>query len=79
MAPASVEAYSSVDGMYFSKLGVTKNFVPASNGNGSLTITFDNSFTQFVKVVIKNKGDIPGGNVGAGNKAWLFVSEIEVN
>lgn len=77
--PASMEAYSSVDGMYFSKLGVTKNFVPASNGNGSLTITFDNSFTQFVKVVIKNKGDIPGGNAGAGNKAWLFVSEIEVN
>ena len=34
---------------------------------------------RFVRVSISNYGLIPSGNPGAGNKAWLFVSEIEVN
>jgi hexosaminidase len=34
---------------------------------------------RYVKVVVKNWGKIPDGNAGAGNKAWLFVDEIEIN
>ena len=33
---------------------------------------------RYLKVLIKNAGTIPAGNAGAGNKAWLFVDEIEV-
>ncbi|MBL0183581.1 MAG: hypothetical protein IPP96_15345 [Chitinophagaceae bacterium] len=33
---------------------------------------------RYVKVVAKNFGIIPPGNPGAGNPAWLFVDEIEV-
>ena len=33
---------------------------------------------RYIKVLIKNAGTIPAGNAGAGNKAWLFVDEIEV-
>lgn len=33
---------------------------------------------RYVRVVAKNFGSIPAGNPGAGNKAWLFVDEIEV-
>ena len=34
---------------------------------------------RYIKVKITNYGSIPAGNPGAGNKAWLFVDEIEVN
>ena len=34
---------------------------------------------RFVKVVVKNQGTIPEGSPGAGNKAWLFIDEIEIN
>lgn len=33
---------------------------------------------RFIRVVAKNLGIIPSGNPGAGNPAWLFVDEIEV-
>ena len=34
--------------------------------------------TRYIRVVAKNFGIIPSGNAGAGNQAWLFVDEIEV-
>ena len=42
-------------------------------------MAFKQTYTRFVKVVVTNWGEIPAGNPGAGNKAWLFVDEIEVN
>ena len=33
---------------------------------------------RYIKVTVKNFGIIPSGNAGAGNPAWLFVDEIEV-
>jgi hexosaminidase len=33
---------------------------------------------RYIKVVAKNWGIIPDGKPGAGNPAWLFVDEIEV-
>ena len=33
---------------------------------------------RYIRVVAKNFGTIPSGNPGAGNPAWLFVDEIEV-
>lgn len=35
--------------------------------------------TRYVKVQAKNFGTIPEGQPGAGNRAWLFVDEIQVN
>jgi hexosaminidase len=34
--------------------------------------------TRYIKVIAKNFGTIPAGKPGAGEKAWLFVDEIEV-
>ncbi len=34
---------------------------------------------RYLKVVVKNYGTIPADKPGAGEKAWLFVDEIEVN
>ena len=33
---------------------------------------------RYVRVIAKNYGIIPSGNPGAGEKAWLFADEIEV-
>ncbi len=77
--PLSVEAFSSVDGMYFSSLGTANVFVPSKNGNGTITIKCKGAQTNFVRVIIKNYGKIPEGNPGAGNNSWLFVDEIEIN
>lgn len=33
---------------------------------------------RYIRVIAKNYGIIPSGNPGAGNPAWLFVDEIEV-
>ena len=36
-------------------------------------------FCRYIQVRAKNYGIIPAGQPGAGNPAWLFVDEIEVN
>ena len=41
-------------------------------------ISFSPLQTKFIKVIAENYGTIPTGNPGAGNKAWLFVDEVEV-
>ena len=78
-APAYFEAYGSQDNMYFSRLGTTNTFVDKGNGNGTMTIKFDKTNVQYVKVFVKNYGLIPDGKPGAGNAAWLFIDEIEVD
>ncbi len=57
---------------------ITDDFIKTSdNGNGVLEKEM-NSAGQYVRIVIKNWGTIPDGNGGAGNKAWLFVDEVEI-
>lgn len=77
--PASVEVFSSVDGMYFSSVGSSGDVTATASGNGTITVNCNNTLTSFIKVIVKNFGNIPEGNPGAGKKAWLFVDEIEVN
>ncbi|MBS1655792.1 MAG: beta-N-acetylhexosaminidase, partial [Bacteroidetes bacterium] len=77
--PLNVEAFSSVDGMYFSSLGITDHYTETKDGNLIYKLSFDPMNTHYVRVVIKNQGPIDPGYPGAGNKAWLFVDEIEVN
>ncbi len=76
--PLTAEVWVSTDGSAYTQLAITDDFVTGQNGNGTMTLDFENSFTQYVKVVVKNWGEIPAGNPGAGNKPWLFVDEIEV-
>ncbi len=78
-SPAYVEVYGSQDNMYFSRLGTTNIFTETGNGNGVMTISFPKAFAQYVKVFVKNYGLIPDGKPGAGNAAWLFVDEVEVD
>jgi hexosaminidase len=77
-APLSMEAFSSDDGQYFSSLGKTDKLIITSGGNGTMTVKGSNT-GRFVRVLVKNHGIIPEGSPGAGNKAWLFIDEIEVS
>ncbi len=57
----------------------TKSVDPIED-KGAKTIRVENAQKcRYLKVTVKNFGIIPPGNPGAGNPAWLFVDEIEVN
>jgi hexosaminidase len=78
--PMTAQVFGSEDGEKWYPLKLTDDFTPKNDGNGkgTMAMAFRKSFTRFVKVVVTNWGIIPAGNPGAGNKAWLFVDEIEV-
>ncbi|HLF45812.1 MAG TPA: beta-N-acetylhexosaminidase, partial [Chitinophagaceae bacterium] len=79
--PQSMEVFVSANGAEFISMGLTNEFTESKNltGKGSMTVSFKTVPVRYVKVVIKNRGVIPPGNPGEGNKTWLFVDEIEVN
>ncbi len=74
--PSSFTVQTSMDGI---------NYIPVSGGttpslsDNKLQLSFTSVAARYVKVFLMNKGIIPDGNAGTGNKAWLFVSEIQVN
>jgi len=77
--PLSMEVLLSADGKNFSTAGLTDDFKESKSGNGTMSVVLPKaSNARFIKIVVKNRGDIPEGEAGAGNKAWLFVDEIEI-
>lgn len=78
--PQTAEVFVMDASGKYKSMGLTDDFIKNSSlGNGTITIEFAAASTKMIKVVIKNWGEIPAGNPGAGNKAWLFVDEIEVH
>ena len=79
--PQTVEVFVSDNGKDFISVGLTDDFIVKKTGleTGKMTVAFEERKTKFIKVIVTNWGEIPGGNPGAGKKAWLFVDEIEVN
>ncbi|MFM7672807.1 MAG: family 20 glycosylhydrolase [Bacteroidota bacterium] len=60
---------------------VEGSFVPSTDDSKrveKLQLNFPATNARYVRVSVKNLGTIPARNAGAGNKAWLFVDEIEV-
>lgn len=76
--PKEVQVYFSTDG---------KNFVLQQEKKLNPTVDFGirkidlsaKGITRWIKVIAKNAGIIPQGSAGAGNAAWLFADEIQVN
>jgi hexosaminidase len=79
--PLTAEVFISSNGTDFTSAGLTDDFIIKTKGleTGTMKVEFAEKNSRYVKVVVKNWGVIPDGNAGAGNKAWLFVDEIEVN
>ncbi|MES1224938.1 MAG: family 20 glycosylhydrolase, partial [Bacteroidota bacterium] len=76
--PQYIEIFSSNDGNKFTSIGMTDDVTPLT-GNGIMEKKIEAVTTRYIKVMIKNWGEIPEGNSGAGHKPWLFVDEIEIN
>ena len=76
--PLTVAVFSSADGKIFTSLGLTDDFVKSINGKGIMSISFNSIKTRYIKVLAKNWSPIPDNEPGAGNKAWMFIDEIEV-
>ncbi len=74
--PSSIEIYSSNDNINFSL--VDKQNVGIHPGRGIVfTMDLANRMGgQFVKILIKNYGQIETDKIGGGHGAWLFVGEI---
>ena len=78
--PGIIDIYLSNDGVSFKE---SPNEERKKEVPGEITRYMDATFypaasARYIKVVAKNYGTIPDGDPGAGNKAWLFVDEIEV-
>jgi hexosaminidase len=79
--PLTVEVFVSDNGTDFTSVGLTDDFIIKKKGleTGIMKVEFAEKQTRFIKIKVENWGDIPSGKPGAGHKAWLFISEIEVN
>jgi hexosaminidase len=76
--PAYVEVMVSLDGKTFTSVGKSSEFTKDTLTMGWITVKFQQKNARYVKVVAKNYGMIPEGRAGAGNKAWVFADEIQV-
>lgn len=76
--PARTEAMASADGQQWYFLAETSSFQEKPGGKGTMSLMFKKIKARFIKLTVYNRGTIPPANPGAGNKAWLFVDEIEV-
>jgi hypothetical protein len=81
LLPSAVEFYVSEDGIKFDLLST---YYPSEtdeirqDGPVMLSKAFDNLQTQFIRIKATNAGTCPPDLPCAGQKAWLFVSEVEI-
>jgi len=79
--PAAVEFYSSGDGITFNLLST---YYPSDtdesqlDGPVMLSRGLDNLRAQWIRIKAKNIGTCPPSQPCKGQKAWLFVSEVEI-
>ncbi|MBF9252287.1 family 20 glycosylhydrolase [Pontibacter sp. 172403-2] len=77
--PKAVEVYGSADGKTFKPLGAADSVSQVEGPKAIMKVDFAPATIRFVKVAVKNTQTVPEGKRGAGEKAWLFLDEIEVN
>ena len=77
-SPLEVIVSGSDDGVKFVEIARGKPTENQSNLS-SCALPLGGRQFQYLKIWVKNYGVIPEGQQGAGNKAWLFVDELEVN
>jgi hypothetical protein len=79
--PSAVEFYASDDGKTYNLLST---YFPAEvddirlDGPVMLTRNFENLRTRYIRIKAINLGTCPPTHPGEGQRAWLFVSEVEI-
>jgi hexosaminidase len=77
--PASIEVFTSADGNSFTSAGKTSSYSPDKANAYNGTISMTGTTARYVKVAATNYGTIASGAPGAGNRAWLFMDEIQID
>ncbi|HEY0679529.1 MAG TPA: family 20 glycosylhydrolase [Chitinophagaceae bacterium] len=79
--PTGIDVLVSKDGKQFNRIGSSTSFEKDNTGfaSGYIRVNFSPRTARYIKVVAKNYGQIPEGKAGAGNPAWLFIDEIQVD
>ena len=77
--PQTFTIFTSKDGVNYKSRGVTNDFVATPGGNGTMKVNFMAVNDRYVKLVIENWGPIFAGKPGAGNPAWMFIDEVEID
>jgi hexosaminidase len=77
--PSAIEIYSSIDGAQYSQSGslqlIKEDYLENKMSLKELKIK---AKARFIKVLIKNYGNIPEGQAGEGKPSWLFIDEISL-
>ncbi len=77
--PAGANVEISENGIDFRTIDTTPEILLDANKRiDKLIFRIPSTNARYVRVQVRNLGTIPPGHAGAGNKAWLFVDEIEV-
>lgn len=79
--PKKMMCYTSNDGKKFSKYGEVSHNISPLKGETILynfTVEAKEINTRYIKVIAQNFGTCPKQHMGAGDPAYLFVDEIEV-
>jgi hexosaminidase len=78
--PKYFQVLISPDDKIYTEMGMTDVIrFNETNTNGIMTVQQKSVAARYLRIKLGNYGIIPDGNPGAGNSAWLFVDEIEVN
>ncbi|MDR6196395.1 family 20 glycosylhydrolase [Siphonobacter sp. SORGH_AS_0500] len=75
--PTALHMLVSEDGKNYREVYQHKDF--PINGINEIKGQFQPTRARFVKIKAENKGIVPAGEYGAGNKAWLLMDELIVN
>lgn len=74
--PQSVDIFTSQDGITYKHIG--KAEIDRSGEGRFARLTVAPVKANYIKIIAKNFGKIPGGKPGAGEHAWLFCDEIMI-
>ena len=75
--PSSISVMVSDDGKDFHPVAMLNSNEINKHGR-AMVLKFNKILTRFVRIIVENKGIIPPGLPGEGNKAWLFADEISI-
>ncbi|NLA24697.1 MAG: family 20 glycosylhydrolase [Bacteroidales bacterium] len=79
--PLKMKVYSSINGRKWRKLGEIENTISEKNPDNStqiLDLSFEPQKARYIKIIAPALGKCPDWHRGAGEKAWIFIDEIEI-
>ena len=81
--PVAIRVYASENGNDYTQVAEIKDIADREEfkeeGIHDITLNIENGKSRFVKVVVERQKFLPEGHPGAGNAAYIFLDEIEID